>query len=528
MGTLKDDLLHAGAFPGAEGEIELAETHASWVFLVGGEVFKVKKPVDFGFLDFCTRERRRAACEAEVSLNARLAPDVYLGVLPVRRDRNGVHSVNGPGETVDWAVHMVRLPDEQRADQRLARGALSGADVDAIAARIADFHERARHDQATASFGTADAVGWSVRENFAQTRGVVERSVDPEDARDIERWQTDFLREHTALFDARIAAGRVRDGHGDLRLEHVYLRPQGITIIDCIEFNERFRFADVCADLAFLSMDLAYAGRADLAERLLARYARDTNDFDLYALVDFYESYRAYVRAKVSLMLAADEGADPRLRAKASAEARRYFLLALSADRRPLLAPALVCVGGIIASGKSTIAAQIAEELDAPVVEADRTRKHMIGVAPRTPVHDKAWKGAYDPGFTEQVYAEVRRRARVVLDSGRPVVMDASFRSRPMRAAARALAEEAGVPFLFVECRADAAICRERLVRRRRETGVSDGRLEIFEDFCARVEPVTELGARDHLVLDTSLPLEESVAALRERLAVWPRGLGGP
>jgi predicted kinase len=281
----------------------------------------------------------------------------------------------------------------------------------------------------------------------------------------------------------------------------------------------------VCSDLAFLSMDLAWQGHADLAERLLASYARQANDYDLYALVDFYESYRAYVRGKIAAFGAADVGAPEHTRARHARAARRSLLLALAAHRRSLLSPAVVAVGGLIASGKSTIADRIGEELSAPVISADATRKHMVGAAATQPIHEPAFRGAYDPAFTERVYAEVLRRARVVLASGRPVVLDASFRTGAMRAQARQLAAEVAAPFQLVECSAPREVCRERLRRRAAERSVSDGRLEIFDDFCARFEPVRELPPRELLVLDTTRPVEESLAEVRARLAVWPSGL---
>jgi uncharacterized protein len=540
VGSLRQDL----AGPG----VEVVETHVSWVFLGEREVFKVKKPVALGFLDFSTREARRRACEAEVALNRRLAPGVYLGVVPVTRDGAGRHRLAMPGETVpsppdmgeavDWAVRMRRLPDAVRADHLLAAGRLTPAHLERLADRLAAFHAAARADAETACYGTAEAIAGNVRENFRQTAATVGRYLDPAQAAEVEGWQLDFLARRGELFAARVAAGRVRDGHGDLRLEHVYLDPPGgagggpqaadsgggVTVIDCIEFNERFRYADVAADVSFLSMDLAWRGRVDLAERFLALYARAADDFDLYPLVDFYESYRACVRAKVSSFLAAEEGADAGARERADAEARRYYLLALAAVRRPLLGPAVVAVGGLLAAGKSTIAGEIAAALSAPVLDADRTRKRLVGVEDTAPLHVPPWQGPYAPEWSDRVYAELARRAAAVLASGRAVVVDASFHSRERRRALRRLAAGRGVPFHFVECRAAPELCRERL-RRRAAGGVSDGRLEIFDDFVAGWEAVTELPAGEHLILDTSLPLAESLAVLRRALPLWPPGL---
>lgn len=519
MGRLRDDL--------AGPEVErVEETHISWVFLTRDRAFKVKKPLDLGFLDFTTPEKRRAACEAEVRLNRRLAPDVYRGVLPVTRGPDGRHRLGGEGPPVDWAVEMRRLPDDWRADVRLRAGRLDAGDLERVAGRVAAFHAAARCDAETSRFGEVDVVGGNVRENFEQTRGAVEAFLTPAQARELEAWQTDFLRREADRFGARVAAGRVRDGHGDLRLEHVYLDPAGaVLVVDCIEFNERFRYGDVCADVAFLSMDLTAAGRADLAERFVAAYARESGDYDLYPLIDFYESYRAYVRAKVRTMLAADPEASPRAREAAAAEARRYFLLALASERRSPLPPMVVAVGGVIASGKSTVAERLAAEMAAPVIESDRTRKQMLGVRPTEHVREGAWQGAYHPDFTREVYAEMLRRAGAVLTSGRSVVLDASYRAPEMRAAARRLARDHGAGFLFVECRADRETLRARLERRAAVETVSDARADLLDDFLARWQPADELPPDERLVADTTRPVEETLAALRARVPTWPAGL---
>jgi aminoglycoside phosphotransferase family enzyme/predicted kinase len=518
MGLLKDDL----AGPG----VELVETHTAWVFLGEGAVWKVKKPVNLGFLDFASQEKRHAACEAEVRLNSRLAPGVYDRVVPITRDATGLHRIEGDGTVVDWAVKMVRLSDAQRADTLLENRALTERTVEELAEYIASFHATVPSSEAISAFGKPEMILSNVGENFEQTHESVRRYLSERDASEIEMKQIGFVVERRDLFEARVRNGRIRDGHGDLRLEHVYLtdgRPP--TIIDCIEFNERFRYADVCADLAFLSMDFERLGRADLAETLLAAYARASGDYELFLLVDFYESYRAYVRAKVASILAADSQADMTIRARAAQEARRCYLLSLSEGRTSLLRPSVIAIGGIIASGKSTIAKSVARMASAPIVDADRTRKSMLGVDPTTRIHDAAWTGAYAPEFTERVYATLMGRARCVLSSGRPVVLDASFRTRAMRDEARRLAEAYRVPFYFVECRADAEESKKRLARRACEGGVSDGRPEIFDQFVQSWEPVSELPSGEHIVLDTTRPQAESSARIARHIPTWPPGL---
>jgi aminoglycoside phosphotransferase family enzyme/predicted kinase len=503
--------------------MELRETHISWVFLAGDDVYKVKKPVSLGFLDFSTREKRREACEAEVRLNRRLAKDVYRGVVPITLDRDGRHRFGGEGQPVDFAVHMRRLPDERRADARLAQGELSLSDVELVAERVERFHRECGPSESAAPFGTVAAIRFNVLENFEQTKSSISEYLDAHQVKELEAWQVAFLDAHAEWFEERVRSGRIRDGHGDLRLEHVYLDARSeVTSLDCIEFNERFRFADVCADVVFLAMDLAWHGRVDLAEAFIARYAREAGDYDLYPLVDFYQSYRAFVRGKIASMTAHDESASLGARERAKAQARRYFLLALASERRPLVPPMVVAVGGVIASGKSTIANALGREMPSPVVDADRTRKELAGVAAFHPLPESPWAGFYSEEFTRKVYSELRRRASAVLASGRPVVLDASFRARAHRAEAKALARSKGVPFVFVECRAPDELCRERLQAREKESSVSDGRIALFDDFARSWEPVDELSPSEHVVLDTRSSVAENLATLARTVPLAP------
>jgi len=513
MGTKAVDLLPPG--------MELRETHISWVFLGGDEVFKVKKPVSLGFLDFSTIEKRREACEAEVRLNRRLAPDVYRGVVPVIRDAFGQHRFGPDGNPVDWAVHMKRLPDSHRADVRLERGELTGEDIELVAGRVARFHHQCGPSALAEPYGTVEAIRFNVLENFQQTRSTIGQYLGPDQVKELEAWQLRFLNERRSLFEERLRSGRVRDGHGDLRLEHVYLDEQGgVTILDCIEFNERFRFADVCADVVFLAMDLAWHDRVDLAERFIARYAREAGDYDLYPLMDFYQSYRAFVRGKIASMTAHDVAASLRARERAAAEARRYFLLALASERQSLVPARVIAVGGVIGSGKSTLADALGREMPAPVVDADRTRKQLAGIAPEDPLPESLWTGFYSLEFTRNVYSELCRRASAVLSTGRPVILDASFRARAHRAEAKRLAQANGMPFVFVECRAPDDLCRERLREREKTRTVSDGRIEVFDDFARSWEPVDELDPSEHVILDTGQSVETNLASLMKTIPV--------
>jgi uncharacterized protein len=503
MGSISDDLA-------ADAE-RVCETHTSWVFLRGDDAYKVYKPVSLGFLDFSSALKRGDVARAECELNKRLAPDVYRGVVPVTHDETGRHAIEGSGEVVDFAVHMRRLADDSSASALLARGELDVRAIDRVAEHLARFHARSQTSDAISAFGAPEAIAINVEENLAQASASLRALLPNEEARSIEDWQLRFLEEHAELFRARVAHGRVRDGHGDLRLEHVYFEGDRILVIDCIAFNDRFRYADVASDIAFLSMDLAFEGRVDLAERLLATYARETSDFELYALVDFYESYRAYVRGKIESM---PHGSPAR--------ARRYFLLALAAERRPIVPPVLIAMGGILASGKSTLADHLGAAMGAPSINTDRVRKNMLGAGATEKLYEGSWSGAYDPAVTEKVYEKVYNAARTVIRSGRPAIVDASFRSAAMRTDAERAARELGVPFLFVECRVDPDLARERLRERAKGESVSDGRIEIFDDFMKKWEPVLELDPNAHVIVDTARPIEACVETLRARIPMWP------
>ena len=527
---LVDDLLaelrERAAAAGDQRPVELVETHISWV-LLGPEVYKIKKPVVLPFVDFSSFEARERACRTEVRINRRLAPRTYLGVVPIRRRADGTFTLRAGGAIAEWAVHMVRLDEARRADVLLERGDLQREHVDALAVAVAAFHADAPSTPRIARYGAPELVERNVRDNFASLRACDVELVSEEVLREIERWQCSFVSDHRESFERRRVDGAVRDGHGDLRLEHVFLHAhdQDFEIIDAIEFDDRYRFADTCADVAFLAMDLARMGRVDLAERFLAVYARTANDFELYRLVDFYESYRACVRAKIAATTLTGPKSSDEVEAKARGDARRYLLLAQAARRRSVLDPVVVAVAGGIASGKSSLAERLGEELSAPIVNADRTRKHMIGLAPTAHASAGAWQGAYDVGFSERVYEEVLRRADAVLASGRPVIIDASFRSASARRAARDLARAHGAPFWLLECTAPLELCRLRLAARDASSSVSDATTDILDSFYKAYEPIEELDVTEHVRIDTSRDVEDAVRQARRVIETWPRGL---
>jgi aminoglycoside phosphotransferase family enzyme/predicted kinase len=511
---LLEDLARPEAYPAPRpSTIRLVTTHISWVFITDHDVWKVKRPVDYGFVDYTTLDRRRHFCDEEVRLNGRLAPNVYLGVVPVRLDRGGRHSFTSDGTVVDYAVRMRRLPETAGADSLLRRDQLTDDHLSRLAGRLAAFYAAS---PPAPGWGSHDVLRANIEENFTQVRPFIGRFVDAETFEAVGAWQLERLLRDARAFVTRQEQGRIRDGHGDLRLEHVYFDGHEPIVIDAIEFNERFRIADVAADVAFLAMELDAAARPDLAESFLAAFAMESADYDLYAVVDFYLSYRAWVRGKVAGFLAADPSTEPGKAQRKAQEAGRLFALAHAYCQPRVGLRPVVAVGGLIGAGKSTLAHSLGRSLRVPVIDSDRTRKALAGVR----ATDQASADFYTEAFTRQAYEEVFRRAEVVLRSGRGVVLDATFRSRDLRLRARELAMRHERPFRFVEAVCDDATLRARLRARAAAGGsVSDATEELLERFRREFEPVTELSAAEHVRVRTTQPLPAQVEAVQSTLA---------
>lgn len=494
------DLLTPGNLP--DGPVEFVATHASFVFLTPRDVYKIKRPKNYGFFDYTTVEARRRFCEAEVRLNRRTAPHVYRGVLPVYRDEAG-HSLTRPGPIVDWAVHMERLPKDRSALSLAQSGRLRHEDVERIAQRAAAFYAA----QPPAP-NTSEWLQANIRENFDQVRPYVGRFLDASLFEKVRSAQEAWLERHAPRLSRRVS----RDGHGDLRLEHVYLMPEEVLLIDCIEFLDRFRIADPALDAAFLAMDLRANGRPDLAEHFFGRFAYESDDYDFLPLADGYVAYRAWVRGKVACFVADDPQADRATAARKALAAMRYFELARDALRMRAETPRLIAVGGIVGTGKTTVADALARRLPAPVVMADATRKFLAGL----PRDAEGPPRIYTREFTARVQEEMLRRAALALESGRSVILDTTFAARALRERTRQFAIEHGARFFFVECRAPEAIARERL--RRRTGGVSDAREDLYPVIRASFDPVDELPEGQHLPIDTTQPLDRIVDWIAERV----------
>lgn len=513
---LLEDLARPEAYPEPRpSTVTLLTTHISWVFVTDREVWKVKRPVDYGFVDYTTLDRRQHFCHEEVRINRRLAPDVYLGVVPVRLEA-GRHSFTSRGTVVDYAVRMRRLPDAASAEALLRGGALTHDRLAAFAGRLAAFYAESPPQPRWGSLGVLRA---NVEENFTQVQPFIGRFVERETFAAVRSWQLGRLEQDASAFEARREQGRIRDGHGDLRLEHVYFERAEPIAIDAIEFNDRFRIGDVASDAAFLAMELDARSRPDLAAGFLATLARESDDYDLYGVLDFYLSYRAWVRGKVASFLAADPSTGVEKARRKSREAEKLFALARAYCERVGLG-AVVVVGGLIGAGKSTLARALGRSLGLPVIDSDRTRKALAGV----PATQPAPATAYTAAFSRQTFDELFRRADVVLGSGRGVILDATFRDRDLRRRARDLAHRFGRPFRFVEAICDDTTLRARLRARAAGVHVSDATEDLLDRIRREFEPVTELAASEHVPVRTTLPVSTQVQLVRDTLGSGDAG----
>ena len=502
-------MLEPGFYPPRPASVELVQTHISFVLLAGDAVYKLKKPVRFSFLDFSTLERRRHFCHEEVRLNRRLAPGVYRGVSGICEGGGGFElcDESAPG-AVEYAVVMNRLPDD-RSMRALVAADLAGEPlIQLVAETLVRFHAEACSDDEVRANGSPEGVLAVLEDNFANVRVFRGVTVEPEVDDEIQGFARGFIAEHGELLRRRQGEGRIREGHGDLRLDHVYALPP-VVVVDCVEFNPRFRHCDVASDVAFLAMDLTACGRSDLARLLVEGYAARCGDGDMARLVRFYACYRAYVRGKVESLRSVEEevAADERERSRQSA--RRFFRLALRFARG--VRPLLIVIGGLSGTGKSTVARELERRREFVRFNTDAIRKELAGVAPT----ERPGAGIYTQEMSRRTYEEMFRRGREELAAGRDVILDATFQLREGRDEARRIAARADAAHLLVWCECPEEVIRERLARRGRAgVDVSDADWSVYLEQRRRHEPVQPDEAP--LILDTHSLIPDTHSSLQD------------
>jgi len=482
----------------------LRETHSAVVAMVGDRVYKVKKPVRLPFLDFSTNDARRAVCGREVALNRRLAPDVYLGVGEWRPPDAD------PGRPAEPVVVMRRMPDGLRLATLVAAPAgppesVHGA-IRAIARVMAAFHARADRSAEIDRSGLPEPVATKFAIDVAETRDVAAGVLDPGVIDIVDRRGTAYLAGRVPLFEQRVRDGMIVDGHGDLLADDIFCLPDGPRILDCIEFDDRLRWGDVLADIAFLVMDLERLHAHDLATELLTAYVEFSNEHHPTSLTHYYVASRALIRAKVTAVRVhqGDRAAAP----------LAQQLLLLAADHLHRGRVTCTLMGGGPGTGKSSIAEAIAPALDAVILASDEVRKELAGLSHDTSARAEYAQGIYDASHTDATYAELTTRARRLLEHGVSVVLDASFSREAHRDAVRAVAASTASELHELHCVAPTAVTHERIATRD-ATGphVSDATAEVADAMAASSDPWP--GA---VTLDTDAPVYVVEAAARRAI----------
>lgn len=494
--------LRSGARPDGEPlpRAEVFETHTAILFFAGDRAYKVKKPVDLEFLDYTTVAARRAACEREVALNRRFAPDVYLGLGEFR----------GPDAKVpEPVVVMRRMPADRRLSHLVRQGHAVDDVLRTVARHLAAWHADAPRGREVNEQGMRDALSSRWEAGFGQVRALAAQGFVPDEVTEVERLVRRYLAGRKRLFDSRIEQGRVVDGHGDILAEDIFCLDDGPRLLDCLEFDDHLRYVDGLDDAAFLAMDLEQLGAPQAAAYFLAQYGEYAGDPAPSSLWHHYIAYRAFVRAKVSL-IQARQGAPG-----AEAESRRLVLTALRHLRTSAIS--LTLVGGLPGSGKSTLSGALADRLGVTLLSSDRLRKELAGIPAEQSAAAGYGGGLYTPEWTAKTYALLLDRAAALMSSGESVVLDATWSDAGQRAAALRVAERTSADLVALRCHVPDDVSAARLTTR--PAGASDASPDIAAAMAARESPWPEAVA-----VDTSGSLESAVA--RALTAVRPWGAG--
>jgi uncharacterized protein len=514
--------LSPSAFPHAAPRIRVIETHISWVVLTGTFAYKIKKPVQYDFLDASTLERRRELCREELRLNRRLAPDLYVDVLPLARE-SGQLKVGGRGPAVEYAVRMHEFDPSQDLATQLEADRVWLSDMRSLAVTIAKFHRHAAVAAPESPLGDVASVRDQIVDNLTVLKRHVEATEDVAAIRRLDDWLQRDLAESRSLIALRKRGGAVRECHGDLHAHNIVRWRQQWTPFDCIEFNPDLRWIDVMSDVAFLFMDLGAHHRRDLAHAFLSRYLEETGDYQGLRLLPLYAVYRALVRAKVDALAAKSASAES-ARALRARQARRLNVAAeLIKDRLPVL----LITHGVTACGKSWLSERLIPEIHAVRVRSDLERKRLAGMEALEDSGSGVAEKLYAAAVTDRLYARLRECAESALAGGLNVIVDASFLGAAQREQFRQLAIQRHVPFLTLSCHASTPTLHARLdSRARARLDPSEATRAVLDHQLATQDPLTAQEEAHAMPIDTSslTNVDAVVDAVKDRLRGSPQG----
>ncbi|MDR9365533.1 MAG: AAA family ATPase [Balneolaceae bacterium] len=509
------------SYPHPVDKVEHIQTHISHVFIAGPFVYKLKKHVDFGFLDYSTLNKRKKYCHREVELNRRLSDDIYIGVVGICRKEGHFNfevSNNCSDPIIEYVVKMRKLNEAYFLNRIVEDGELSNVHLDRVADTLTPFYLKQKQGRKLSKWGEVQTIKVNTDENFRQTEQFIGHTIQRNAYEAVRYFTNHYFQKNQQLFQRRIEDGRIVDGHGDLHLEHIHITPEKVQIYDCIEFNERFRYGDLAADLAFLSMDFDF-NRCRKEERyFIEKMSNNLKDDDLIQIIDFYKCYRAYVKGKVKSFQSVEEEVPKKERKRSSKRAIRYFKLS---HRYALMGsePMVIIFMGRVATGKSTLAGVVADHLDIKHHSSDIIRKTLAGVSQTERTPETKRSALYSPGMFEKTYDTLISRALHSIKSRETVILDATYSKSAQRRNLINSLKHKSTPYLFIELKSRDETITERLKSRDEKSGViSDARLEDFETLTAGFQPPKEIDERHLIKIDTEQSPNDSVEQLYKEM----------
>jgi uncharacterized protein len=495
---LIQQMMQSGFYPHSVVEpIQLIQTHVSYVLLTGEFVYKVKKPVNFGFLDFSTLEKRQHFCQEELRLNQRGAAELYLEVLPISQT-DEQFQFGGNGEVVEYAVKMQQFPQDALLSNLFEQGKLTEEILLELAKVLAEFHLQAPTNDYVRSFGEIPQIRASIDENYEQTEKYIGGPQTQPQFDETRQYTDRFFAEQQALFANRIAQDWIRECHGDVHLRNICLWQDRLWLFDCIEFNEPFRFVDVMFDVAYIIMDLDVRQRSDLSNLFLNAYVEQTGDWEGLSVLPLYASRQSYVRAKVTSFMLDNPSLSDAERQQATESAAQYYTLAWKYTRASQ--GQLILMSGLSGSGKTTVARQLAKQIGAIHIRSDAVRKHLAGV----PLAEKGEADLYTPEMSQKTYDRLLHLGIMLASQGYSVILDAKYDRQATRQAAITQAKEQSVPLQILYCEAPFDVLKTRL--QQRQDDISDATIEVLAN--QQLEPFTEAEQPYVKILNTTHDLE--------------------
>lgn len=475
--------------------IELIQTHVSYVLLTGDYAYKLKKPVNFGFLNYSTLELRQHFCQEELRLNQRGAGEIYLEVLPITQQ--DWYHLGGMGEPVEYVLKMRQFPQEALFLSMFERGELDEARMEELGRVVAQYHAQTATNDYIRKFGEVEQVRQSIDENYDQTVKYIGGSQTRSQFEETKKYTDNFFAQRQQLFTDRIANDWIRECHGDLHLRNICLWHDKILLFDCIEFNEPFRFVDVMFDIAYAVMELEMLRRPDLGNAYLNTYIEQTGDWEGLQVLPLYLSRQSYVRAKVNSFLLDDPGVPETVKQEAAKTAAAYYKLAWEYTK-PRQGK-LILMSGLSGSGKSTVARQLARNTKAIHIRSDAVRKHLAGI----PLLERGGDEIYTTEMTQKTYARLLDLGLMLATQGYTVILDAKYDRISLRHEAIASAQAQQLPLQIIHCTAPIEVLRDRLSSR---TGdIADATIDLLETQQVAFEPFT---TEEHLVKEVNTTQE--------------------